>query len=158
MKEPKWIYIFGNYYSGFVGYTANKEMAKRIKKYRYDLDCHKIKYNKDLVDHLSVNDKMFEICENSFMSAIEEEYYGNSFAQLKIDVSCYINHISEWYKYIKWSDEEKEIIDVFITFLNDYVDYLRLAESDDDLSEDDIFDNEKAIKYFIKHVLIGDNK
>lgn len=158
MKTPKKIYIFGNRISGFVGYTASKETAKAIKKYRPDLEYHKIKYTEQCANILSVNDKFFEICKNGFMSANEEEFFSNSLAQLKIDVSCYINNITKWYKYFNWTDEEKELITTFISFLNDYVDYLRLAEYDDDLNEDDIFDNEKAAQYFIKHVLIGTKK
>lgn len=158
MNKPKYIYIFGNSNAGFVGYVSSKEMAKKIKKYRTDLECHKIKYDSRCEDILSINDRIFELSENCFMSSNEEEYYCNSLAQFKIDTSCYINNLNRYYKYFRWSKDEKIIINNLIAFINDYVDYLRMAESDDELDEDTLFDNDKSIRYFIKYVIMGDVK
>mgnify|MGYP003306381307 CR=1 FL=1 len=153
-SDPKHVYIFGNNFVGFHGFTYDKNTANLIKKTRKRFKCHKIKNDERCQNHLSINEEFIILYDNIVMTATEEEFYIESFDQYKIDSIRIIRDFIENIKCFRWSKEEKEYINFLINYLKDFSDYMSNDQYEDDEYDDRlIFDVEESMRWFIANVL-----
>jgi len=148
MKNKK-VYIFGNEKIGYQGYTYDKGIAEGVCKNRKHLNCVKIKNDEDL--NFEYGENYITLGDDLFMTESEEIYYCEAFSQYQLDAAFYSNSLLKSIKYFNFTDDEKSIIKYLISFL---LYYNNLIETGEYLAED-VFDNNKTIKYFINEVLDG---
>lgn len=155
MKDPdiKYIYLIGNDIHGFHSYTTSKKIAKEFVKQRKNkYEIKKVKYNKKLYENLSCNEEIVSHDGTILMSAIEEEYLFDSFAQWEGDILLYINEFIKFNKYVKYSKDEKKKIKEMYRFLNDYKKYCREIYNYDGDEEPSLYNRTAIAKWYIKHV------
>lgn len=163
-EKSKHVYIIGNENIGFLGHTYDKDMAKSIVNKRKRLEYRKIKNDEWCKENLSVNTEFMEIYENAFVTASEQEYFFESFNQFQLDVIYYIDRLIKNIKYIRLTDKEKDKVGPLLYFLAEYKYFILEGQYDEDLEEcvdsdlDSRFNNEAALKWFIKNSLDGDTK
>ena len=153
-QDPKYVYIFGNDTLGFHGHTYDKDDVKKILKNRKHLKVKKIKNDNYCKAVLSVNTEFIDQYRPSYITCDEEEFFIEAFTQFKQDILKHIDTLVETIKFIKFNDDEKQLINFLITYLLDYQEYMLNGQYEDggELYET-LFNNTEAMKWFVANVL-----
>ena len=152
-KEPKHVYIVGNKHIGFHGHTHDKEIAKAIEKSRDNFEVIKIKNDQYCKDNLSVNTEFMALYDEVLMTAEEEEYFIESFSTFQVDIVYRMKELIKYLDFFKFNDDERNQAIYFIKFLLRCIECIENEERYEEYEDGEIFDNEKAMKWFITNVL-----
>jgi len=158
MKDPniKFIYLLGNDKIGFHSHTHDKEIAKKFAKQRDGVyKIKKVKYTKKLYETLSCNTELVTHDGENYMSAIEEEYYFDSFAQWESDILHYIKYFLKYDKYIKYTKSEKKRMKELHNFLKHYIKYRNDVYDNGYDIETPLYNTEVTTKWYIDHICKG---
>ena len=157
MKD-KYVYIFGDENLGmFHGYTHDKNIAKAIKDKRKHLTCYKIKDDEKFNARVSLNDE-FVTYDDTILTCNEEIYFIESFGQFQQDSARWIQLLSKNIKYFNWNEEELPFINYLMEYLTSYSEFILHGQYQDEYCDFDInelYDINKAIKWFVENILDG---
>lgn len=154
--DPKHVYLIGNDIVGFHSHSFDKDQVKAFCKQRKNhYHVKKVKFTKKLKENLSVNTELCTLDGIHILSAIEEDYFLESWGQWQDDIR--LHFIDEFLKYdkcIKYDKDEKKDNKELHKFLKGYISYMQYVyDNDIDFDEHKFYNYHNVLEFYIKYIL-----
>lgn len=155
-------YYLVGYNGKLVGFSYDKIMVKELIKERgKEYSFIKVKNKKihEMIDKCLIPEIVY--LEGHLLFSDEEPEFMEGFSQYQIDFIYYAKSLLKTLKYIKFSDDEINIIKDLILELRDYIEAMEHGCLCDDETGGsfEYFNYSEAIKWYKKNVLcVGDKK